>query len=264
VQFLLSLLAIARFIAFGILLIPCIPIQAVVIALGLRIRNTLPIYFHRFLTNVIVGIKVETAGTMRTTPPTLFLSNHLSYLDAISLASVIPTHFVAKTEVAKWPLFGYLTKLQGTLFVDRNNKKGASKQGEAMAAILNDKINIVLFPEGTSTNGSEVKMFKGGMLQAVLNMADKDVMIQPISIACYGKNGIQHRYAWYGDMTLMPHLWAAFKTVGLTVRITFHEPFNPAQFTDRKEMADYARNQVAKGPFGPFDTDAIKALPTSV
>lgn len=257
-----SLLAACRVVAFLCLLIICVPIQLTVKFFRLRIQNILPVYFHKFLTRVILGMRIETRGEISKTVPTLFLSNHMSYLDTISIASVIPTNFVAKAEVADWPLFGYLTKLQGTVFVDRRNKKGASKQGTAMVNVMREQKNIVLFPEGTSTNGSEVKFFKSGLLQSVLNTTDVDVVIQPVSIACYGKNGIEHRYAWYGDMTLMPHLWTVFKTSGLRVVFTFHEAFKASRFTDRKELSDYARQQVEKGPYGTFDDTGVKtALP---
>ena len=119
----------------------------------------------------------------------------------------------------------------------------------------------MLFPEGTSTDGSEVKFFKSGLMQSVLDMSDVDVMIQPVSIACYGKNGIQNRYAWYGDMTLMPHLWTVFETSNLHVRITFHPAFKASRFNDRKELGEYARKQVENGPYGIFSEETIKALP---
>lgn len=254
-------LAALRVLMFLTWVAMCVPIQVTVKLFKLRIQDILPTYFHKVLTNFILGMRIETRGQMSNSIPTLFLCNHMSYLDTISIASVIPTDFVAKAEVADWPLFGYLTKLQGTVFIDRRNKKGTAEQGAAMIKIMREQKNIVLFPEGTSTNGSEVKYFKSGLLQSVLNMSDIDVMIQPVSIACYGKNGIQNRYAWYGDMTLMPHLWTVFETSGLHVRITFHEPFKASRFSDRKELGEFARKQVEKGPYGIFTEEQMKALP---
>ncbi len=255
---LLPLLAAFRVVAFLTWVALCVPIQVTVKFFKLRIQNILPVYFHKFLTHYILGMRIETRGNISNTIPTLFLCNHMSYLDTISIASVIPTNFVAKAEVADWPLFGYLTRLQGTLFIDRRNKKGAAEQGAAMISVMREQKNIVLFPEGTSTNGSEVKFFKSGLLQSVLNMNDVDVVIQPVSIACYGKNGIQNRYAWYGDMTLMPHLWKVFETSGLRVVFTFHEPFKASRFADRKELGEYARRQVENGPYGIFDDKGMK------
>ncbi len=252
-SFLSPLLAASRVIAFFIWVFLCVPIQITVKFFKLPIQNILPIYFHKFLTHVILGMRVETRGTISTTIPTLFLCNHMSYLDTISIASIIPAYFVAKSEVANWPLIGYLTTLQGTLFIDRRNKKGAAEQGMAMIDVMRQKKNIVLFPEGTSTDGSEVKIFKSGLLQSVLDMNDVDVMIQPVSIACYGKDGIQNRYAWFGDMTLMPHLWKVFETTGLRVRFTFHEAFKASRFSDRKILGEFARKQVEDGSYGVFD-----------
>lgn len=259
-NFLTSLLAAYRVVAFLCWVALCVPIQITVKFFKWPIQNILPVYFHKVLTRVILGMRIETRGTISTSVPTLFLCNHLSYLDTISIASVIPTHFVAKAEVAHWPLFGYLTDLQGTVFIDRNNKKGAGQQGEAIINVMRQKKNIVLFPEGTSTNGSEVKNFKSGLLQSFLEAKDMDIMVQPVSIACYGDNGIQHRYAWYGDMTLMPHLWTVFKTSGLRVRFTFHEAFKASHFTDRKQLADMARQRVENGPYGIFNMQEVKTV----
>lgn len=255
-----SLLAILRFVAFGCLLLICVPVQMVVYTLKLRIRNVLPIYFHKVLTRVIVGLNIIQSGTPNK-GPTLFLCNHLSYLDTISMASIVQTNFVAKKEVAHWPLFGYLTKLQGTVFVDRNSKSGAKEKGVEMTQVLKDNVNMVLFPEGTSTDGTTVRPFKSGLLQAVLENGAENIMVQPVSIAVYGKNGIAKRYPWYGDMTLMPHLWTIFATTGLTIRITFHDAFKASQFMDRKSLAEHAQKAVAKGPFGTFDSENMKTLP---
>ncbi len=249
-KLLFATLAALRFVMFAGWLALCVPIQIVVKFFNWRIQNILPIYFHKVLTQAILGMRIETRGTMSTSVPTLFLSNHLSYLDTITLASIIPTDFVAKAEVADWPIFGYLTKLQGTVFIDRNNKRGATEQAEAIINVMREEKNIMLFPEGTSTDGSDVKPFKSGLLQSFMNVKDLDLVIQPVSIACFGSNGIQNRYAWYGDMTLMPHLWTVFETSGLHVVVTFHEAFKASRFTDRKQLAEFAHSQVKNGPYG--------------
>jgi lyso-ornithine lipid O-acyltransferase len=259
-KILFALLAAFRVVAFLCWVMICVPIYVCVLFFKLPFQSHLPPYFHKVLTRLILGMKIEVQGTMSHVVPTLFLCNHLSYLDTISIASVIPTHFVAKAEVAYWPLFGFLTKLQGTVFIDRRNKKGTAEQGAAMIKVMRDKKNIVLFPEGTSTNGSEVKFFKSGLIQSILDMNDIDVMVQPVSISCYGKNGIEQRYAWYGDMTLMPHLWKVFETSGLHIRITFHAPFKASRFNDRKELSEFARKQVEIGPYGIFSDAQMKAL----
>ena len=137
--FLLPLLGTFRVIAFLCWVALCVPIQVTVKFFKLRIQNILPTYFHKVLTQFILGMKIETRGEMSQTVPTLFLCNHMSYLDTISIASVIPTYFVAKAEVADWPLFGYLTKLQGTIFIDRRNKKGTAEQGAAIIKVMREK-----------------------------------------------------------------------------------------------------------------------------
>lgn len=254
IAILLIMLSLIRLLLMLGFIALCIPFQIIAQLFCLPLRDTLPQFFHHVLMNYILGIKIIVSGTVCRDRPTLYLCNHLSYLDIPALGAVLRARFVSKAEVANWPLFGILAKLQNTVFVERRGKL-VQKQGNILKQQLDDKNSLVLFPEGTSTDGTTPpRPFKSSLLQAVVDDGTKAFSIQPVSIACYGKDGRAAFYPWYGDMTLVPHLWKIYGLIGLTVTLTFHPPFSSKQFTDRKALASAAYEAVAKGPVGAFET----------
>jgi len=173
----------------------------------------------------------------------LFAANHSSYLDIPVLGAVTSGGvFVAKSEVADWPLFGFLARLSRTVFISRNGHD-AAQQRELLAARMNKGASLILFPEGTSTDGSHVKRFKSSLF-ASLDDVTREARVQPVSIAyARHKNGDALRrrdrenYTWFGDMTLAPHLLNVFGIKGCEVEVIFHEPLQAGEFTDRKQLA---------------------------
>src|SRR5689334_6922181 len=146
----------------------------------------------------------------------LYVSNHISWADILVIGSVAPVAFVAKREVASWPLVGITAKLQRTVFVDRTRRH---QSGEAVAAIvrrLKDGLSAVLFAEGTSSDGNRVLALRSALLGAVEEASAHacNILIQPMSITYTGLHGIpmgrQHRplVAWYGDLDFLPHIKA--------------------------------------------------------
>ena len=136
--------------------------------------------FHRGVC-WILGLKVETMGEMSEDRPTLFISNHISYID-IFITGYMPTFFVAKSEVANWPVFGKMANIQNTLFIERNPKK-ARQQIEVLRSHLTQGNNLTLYPEGTSTNGTYVERFKSTLFAAAENVDGPRVGIQPMTVA---------------------------------------------------------------------------------
>jgi 1-acyl-sn-glycerol-3-phosphate acyltransferase len=202
----------------------------------------------------IVGLKVTRIGRPAAVAPTLFVANHVSYLDVIVLGSVLDAAFVAKSEVASWPLIGLLSRLGRTLFVQRRTLQSA-RQCDALAARLRAGASLVLFAEGTSTDGARVRPFKSALF-GVLDPPDlaAAVTIQPVTIAYTRFRGglaIEHAlracYAWYGDMALAPHLWSALGLPGAEVELRFHDPVAGRDFASRKALAGHAERQVADG-----------------
>jgi 1-acyl-sn-glycerol-3-phosphate acyltransferase len=239
----------AVYLAFTLTLVT---VQAAALRLRLRAAETIPIFYHRIVCR-IMGVRVVTVGTLSTARPTLWVSNHLSYLDIEVLGSLLRGSFVAKSEVAGWPLFGMLAKLQRTVFVDR--KVGSTHaQRDSLQSRLEAGDSLILFPEGTSSDGNRTLPFKSALFAvAGLRVADRPLTVQPVSLACTALDGIpigrrrRPLYAWYGDMDLAPHLWSAACQGGMTVTVVFHDPVTIESIGSRKALADHCWRRVALG-----------------
>lgn len=193
--------------------------------------------------------KVE--GEISHRRPTLFLSNHISYLDVFVLGKYIPAFFIAKSEVAGWPILGWLAKVQNTLFFERSGKK-VKQQMSVMSEHFNRKGNLILFPEGTSTEGEHVERFKSSLLQSA-ELAEDDVQIQPVTVAYTRYEGKvmdrqqRDQYAWYATMPFASHFFNVLGMGKAEVKIIFHTPVTLTTFSSRKECAQYCQSQVASG-----------------
>lgn len=203
----------------------------------------------------------EVEGEVSDSRPTLFLSNHISYLDVFVLGAVTPGFFIAKSEVAGWPILGWLAKMQNTLFFER---KGSRIRGQldVMSSHFNQDGNLILFPEGTSTEGEHVEPFKSSLLQAVEN-ASVDVKIQALTIAYTHYKGkpmdplVRDHYAWYGTMPFASHFFGALGMGKSKVKLTFHQPVNLSDFASRKECASHCWEQVNEGLQKAIKQDAV-------
>ncbi len=215
----------AIFILLGFLALtfPLMPVQFV-----LRSKR-LPWIYHRLLCKLL-GVTLIIEGA----PPTaaaLLVANHVSWLDIPVLSAVTPVSFIAKREVGTWPLFGWMAKLQRTVFVNRENRHSTGNKRNEITARLQQGDCLVLFPEGTSSDGTQVLPFKSSYFGAVEGL---DIPVVPITISYQGKPKL---YAWYGDMDLAPHLWTVVKSGPIQVRVTIHPALAK---TGRKTMAGHA------------------------
>jgi 1-acyl-sn-glycerol-3-phosphate acyltransferase len=220
--------------------------------LGLALRQpwvaTFPRFYHRRCCRIL-GLRVRTIGRPADARPVLFASNHVSYLDITVLGSLLPASFVAKSEVARWPLFGQLAKLQRSVFVDRRARTTA-QQRDSIAARLAAKDALILFPEGTSGDGNRPRPFKS----ALFSVADSpSVTVQPVSIAYTRLDGVplgrvmRPLVAWYGSMAMAPHLWTLLGLGTIEAVVEFHPPTTLAACGSRKKLANYCRERVAGG-----------------
>jgi len=229
------------------------PFQAAAVALGLPGRWRIPMLYHAGCARIL-GMQVVVRGAIAEPGPVLFVSNHSSYLDITVLGALIPGSFVAKSEVAGWPLFGVLAKLQRTVFVERKARSTAGRQRDDLKARLEAGDNLILFPEGTSSDGNRTLPFKTALFAvAGLRVGDRALTVQPVSITATRLGGLpmgmalRPLYAWYGDMDLAPHLWQAFCTGGMTVEVEFHDPVTLDAFSSRKALAEHCQRAVAHG-----------------
>jgi len=201
----------------------------------------------------IVGINPSIHGTPVTDRPVLFVANHVSYLDISVLGATLDACFVAKSEVRSWPVFGYLAVLQRTVFVKRQARHAAN-QRNVLAERLQKGDSLILFPEGTSSDGNRALRFKSALFDAAtVELDGRQVEVQPVSIAYTRFDGtpmgrtLRPFYAWYGDMDLAPHLWRALGMGTIGVDVVFHDPVRLNDFGSRKALARHCEEVVAEG-----------------
>jgi 1-acyl-sn-glycerol-3-phosphate acyltransferase len=187
----------------------------------------------------LLQVSVTVDGAPSHNRPLLIVSNHISWLDIIVLSSRGPLTFVAKSEVAGWPLLGRLAKLQQTVFVDRDRKLKSRTAAEEIAGRMLAGHAVVLFAEGTSSDGSTVLPFRSALVgAATAAMSAKGgtatVFVQPLAISyLQASRGIA---AWYGDMDFLPHLLSVLRAGRVEARISWGAPLVFGPGCDRKEM----------------------------
>ncbi len=228
------------------------PVQVIGVVLRRPWAATLPRFYHRGCCR-IVGLRVRRIGRPTTMRPVLFASNHVSYLDITVLGSQIAGSFVAKSEISRWPLYGWLAKLQRSVFVDRQVRSTA-EQRDALAERLAARDALILFPEGTSSDGSRILPFKSALFSvAAARDAIPAVMVQPVSVTYKRLDGMPigraHRplFAWYGDMSMAPHLWRMVGLGTVEVIVEFHPPTSFAECGSRKALSAYCEARVIAG-----------------
>jgi len=238
------------------------PFQAIIVACRIRpLYNVIPLLFHRFVTRILFGMRITVIGkpakASKRKGPVLIAANHNSWMDITVLSAVTPVSFVAKAEVATWPLFGWLAKLQRTIFVKRDARAQTAHQTAELLKRLERGDRLVLFPEGTSSNGNTVLPFNSSLF-GVAQLAEmkpgmKSLRVQPVSVSYQKVHGLpmgryyRPFYAWYGEMELAPHLWRGLQLGPIDVVVEFHDPITLADTGNRKKLALLARNRVAKG-----------------
>jgi len=227
------------------------PLQcAAALLSGGRMPKRLPALFHRLACRVM-GVVVDVRGAMHG-GQTVWIANHLSYLDILAIGSVARCSFVAKDDVRGWPVFGRLARLQDTVFISRTSRRAADV-GLALSAALANGRNLVAFPEGTTSDGSAVLPFKSSLFEIFVADARAGLTLQPltVSIESIGGHGVdaanRDLYAYHGDASLGPHLLRFLGTKGAKVRLTFHPPLSDRTITTRKTLAHAAHAVVANG-----------------
>jgi 1-acyl-sn-glycerol-3-phosphate acyltransferase len=233
-------------------------LQTLFLAAASRLAVLLPVIYHRICC-WLLDVHIDVRGTMSTARPTLFVCNHSSYLDISVLGSLIPGSFVAKAEVANWPFFGTLAKLQRTVFVDRQRRTTTGQQRDQLMRRLAAGDNLILFPEGTSNDGNRTLPFRSALFGVAERRGENGrlepppLSIQPVSLAYVRLNGmpigrsLRPYFAWYGDMELVSHLWRLAGMGRITVVVEFHPPITLEQFASRKALSDHCQRMVAEG-----------------
>lgn len=225
------------------------PIQLLVVAVAPSRRSIMPRLFHRsFLWNARIRKVVHGEPAKGRV---VFVANHMSWSDIPLLGSLIGGVFVAKAEVGRWPVVGPLARLHGILFVEREQTRSAGGQAAEIAGELQRGNAIILFPEGTTSDGESVMPFKSSLFSAV--DAIDDALIQPITLSYTRVGGRpvtpdeRRAIAWLGDDLLVPQMLKMLKLGRVTAEVIFHPPVRRSDFADRKALARHCHQVVADG-----------------
>lgn len=222
-----------------------ISIQWLLGKLGLPGWGFISCNYYRVLARLL-RLRVRVVGNPVRDKPVLFVSNHVSWLDIVAIGSIQPVAFVAKSEVRKWPLVGITAVMQRTVFVERQRRRQTGDAVSQMVDRLKGGTPIVLFAEGTSSDGNRVLPFRSALLGAV-EMAAEDglpgLLIQPTAIGYTASQGIslgRHRRplaAWYGDLDFMPHIRTLIEKTALDAVISFGPPMAAGAGLARKTIS---------------------------
>lgn len=242
----------------------------IIVILGLTTLILLPLYLlallfrddiSRYVPTIwhktacwCLGMTIKQRGSPSKKQPLMIAANHSSWIDIIALGSCIPLVFIAKSDVKTWPVFGLLAKLQRSIFVERSRRSKIKEQvGEIATRMKNGDI-VVLFPEGTTSDGNYVLPFKsalfGAVQQAQNDLIDHELFIQPVSIAYLTSHGIPLNRAnrslasWPGDVELLPHLKNIILEGSIGIEITYAEPIKYTENMTRPEIAKQCEEAV--------------------
>ncbi|MES2906283.1 MAG: lysophospholipid acyltransferase family protein [Pseudomonadota bacterium] len=223
-----------------------VPLQWLSLKLELPTMRLIPMFFHR-VGLPLLGVKVTGFGKVARQRPLLICSNHVSWLDIPAISSLTRVVFVSRGDVVNWPVLGLLAKLQRTIFVDRTKRTATRTASEEISQRLGSGDAVVLFPEGTTSDGNRVLTFRSSLLgaarAAMQGWPDENIHIQPAMIRYHGLHGLpigrmnQPYAAWYGDMDFVPHLIDILKLGAIEVEVHFGDVLSFPAGTDRKVMA---------------------------
>jgi lyso-ornithine lipid O-acyltransferase len=258
--------ALSVIVAFAVLTLVLLPFQLFGMAFGLRMQRTIPHLYHRILC-ALIGVRIREVGQRSTATPALILSNHVSWLDICVVTALGPVVFVAKREVAGWPVFGWLARLQRTIFINRQARHQTGAATREIAGRLLGGDAVVLFAEGTSSNGVRVLPFRSSLVGAVHHALGDGahhthVTVQPMSLAYTGLDGLPmgralcDRVAWYGDVELIPHLFQVLASGAVDVTVSWGEAVAYGIAADRKAIARTSETSVRR-----MTTAALRAAP---
>lgn len=232
-----------------------VPVHWLAIHTRLMSRRRMPRLWNR-LVLAALGWRVRVEGAPAKDRPLLLVSNHVSWGDILVISAHADITFIAKSEVRGWPLFGFLAKLQDTVFIDRDDKRGVGRQAAEIAARLERGDALVLFAEGTTADGNHLLPFKSSLFAAVAiairEAGANDASVQPLALAYTRLHGLpmnraeRDAAAWTGERTLAGHLWLLARRGPLDVTLAFGPPLPYGGSATRKAMAARAETEVRR------------------
>lgn len=240
---------------FALYALPLVGLQWLAVRYGWGMARRLPVHFHRVACRVL-GVRVTVAGTPTAHRPLLICANHASWLDICVLGSVMPLSFVAKSEVATWPVVGLFARLQRSVFIERDRRARTGAQAAELAGRLAAGDAMVLFAEGTTSDGNVVLPFRSALVGAARGALDAgghdSVEVQPVAVAYTRLHGLplgrpwRPMVAWLGDDELAPHLMRLAREGAVDVTVAFGAPIAFGREADRKQVALRAETAVRR------------------
>ncbi|MBL4906248.1 MAG: 1-acyl-sn-glycerol-3-phosphate acyltransferase [Sneathiella sp.] len=229
-----------------------IPLQLFILQFLPKKRYLLPQIYHNGICRLL-RVRVITHGIPSTDKPTLFVLNHISWLDIPVVGKTMKGSFVARTEVEDYPLFGTFSRLQQTIFIAQT-RPSVKTHKDDMQLHLQQGDSIFLFPEGTSSNGIIIQKFKSTYFAlAEQYEGDTPLTVQPVTLA-YSQmdnlmmtRGTMIAVAWVGNEPLLGHIWNFLKTGSVTAELRFHAPITIKEYESRKKMAIDCQLTITKG-----------------
>ena len=241
---------------FALVTVPLLPLQMIAHRLERVWHKSLPRLWQKFMC-WLLGFKVTVNGNMSQGRPLMLVANHVSWSDILVIGSIAEVSFISKSEVKGWPLFGSFARLQRTLFIERESKHKTADQANEIAARLKSGDILVLFAEGTTSDGNRVLPFKSSLLgaaKAALDVGNGEaidhVLIQPVSLAYTRIQGLpigrflRPVVAWPGTMPLAKHLKGILAARAIDVELTFGEPVMFDRSSDRKVLSRQFETQI--------------------
>lgn len=206
---------------------------------------------HKMLSVFEIKVKVVNLPDLTKLDGVMIVSNHVSWVDIFAINAILPGRFIAKEEVRQWPVIGYLADRAQTIFISRQRgDHSIHDKVKGLASALNQKEQVTLFPEGTSTDGQSILPFKSSFFQAAI---DANVCIVPL-LCFYPKpqgKGVNLSMAYYGDVSLFGSIIMLAKQQSAVVELHFHAPIDS---TNQK------RQQLAEASYQTLVQTLIKKL----
>jgi len=217
--------------------LPCMAVQALCLALPGRAKERFAMIYWRGIAEIF-GVSVTVRGAPATSRPVLFIANHCSWLDIVTFGSRLPGCFVAKGDIAHWPVISLIAKLGRTIFVSRTRASVGREQTE-LSRRLAAGDNIILFPEGTTSDGTRILPFSSAFLALAADPSRPAVQLVTLVYDQIDGMPVQRRdrpgISWYGDMYLLPHVLIVARRRRLHATMVFDPPITPT--TGRKALA---------------------------
>jgi 1-acyl-sn-glycerol-3-phosphate acyltransferase len=237
-----------RLLAVAVWTLAAMPVQAVLLRMPGRGKERFARVYWRGVAFVF-GLKLTVVGRLAAQRPVLFIANHCSWIDIVALGSVLPGCFVAKGDIARWPVISLVARLGRTIFVSRS-RGGVGAERNSLTARLDAGDNIILFPEGTTSDGTRILPFSSAFL-SIADAASKP-WVQPVTIVYDGLDGLPVRrrdrpvISWYGDMDLVTHYNGIGRRGQVHATIVLDAPIAAGRFPNRKALAAALEARLAR------------------